>query len=176
MRWILIVIMVLFIGCKKHDKVEELQSQIDKLKFQINTLKDEKSEINNSVDLKDIKEKIEKLNNKILDNKMQISKIEKNIKDLNSSIVHIPFSKINCKGYFKPTTFITTKKTKIYNSKGDVVAEWDKCTTFTSYFEKDGKLRITGIFVHLKWQDARSKDWWINIKDVAKKFKDKHES
>jgi len=177
MRWILIITVLFFIGCEKKDETKKLQSQIDELKVEINSLKQKNIDItNNDANIKNLEEKIKLLNDEIFDNEDKFSKIKQEIKDLNNSIVHIPTSTINCKGYFKPTVFITTKKTKIYNSKGEVVKEWDKCTTFTSYMEKNGKLRVTGIFVHLKWQNALSKDWWIDVKDVARKFKDKNES
>jgi len=140
--------------------VANLQAQIDELNQEVTKIKDKapkiiiKKEVNPSL--------FKKINN-----------LQKEIKEINSSLVFIPRDVFHCKGHFKPTTFITTKKAKIYNSKWKVVTIWPKCTSFTSYIEKNGKFRITGIFIHDKWQNALSKDWWIDVKAVAKKFKDK---
>jgi len=142
--------------------VSNLQAQIDEINEKMKTINQNKSivikyESNSSL--------ISEVNN-----------LKEDIKEINSSLAFIPKNVFHCKGHFKPTTFITTKKAKIYNSKGKVVDVWPKCTTFTSYVEKNSKFRITGIFVNYKWQNALSKDWWIDVKDVAKKFKDKNES
>jgi len=142
--------------------IANLQAQIDEMNEKIRDINKHKSFI--------IKNET---NSSLI---LEVKNLKKDIKEINSSLAFIPKDVFHCKGHFKPTTFITTKKAKIYNSKGKVVDVWPKCTTFTSYIEKNSKFRITGIFVHLKWQNALSKDWWIDVKDVAKKFKDKNES
>lgn len=152
-------------------------------------VKNIKSEMATKSDVRNLQEQIDKMDKKMenIKNKSvivikkdfnsslisELNHLKEEIKEINSSLAFIPKNVFYCKGHFKPTTFITVKKSKIYNSKGKVVTFWPKCTTFTSYVEKNGRFRITGIFVHDIWQNALSKDWWIDVKNTAKKFKDK---
>jgi hypothetical protein len=71
----------------------------------------------------------------------------------------------------KPTTFITIKDINVYKkpeNNSSIVFKWKKCTTFTSYKEKNGFVKVTGYFVHNKWV-ANYKDWWIRKCDIKVK-------
>ncbi len=178
---ILIISLLLFSGCndKLKKEVSDIKSNMA-TKSDIASLQKQIDDINQKVE--DIKSKQELKSQIVPTNEInsslvsKVNNLQKEINEINSTLPLVPKNVFYCKGHFKPTTFITVKKAKIYNSKGKVVAIWPKCTSFTSYIEKNKKLRITGIFVHLKWQNALNKDWWIDIKNVAKKFKDKNES
>jgi len=63
----------------------------------------------------------------------------------------------------KPTTLITIKDVNIYekpNLNSKIVKKWPKQTTFTSYKEKNGFIKVTGYFVHNKWTQ-NNESWWI---------------
>ena len=181
MRWALMVAVILFLsGCEQKDEINELKAQIANLQFDLDNLKESQratfQEEKKKDDTSKLQREIENLNSEIFNIKTSMANLRKNIEELNASIIKIPSSPINCKGHFKPTVFVTKRRANIYNSEGKVVAVWDDCTTFTSFIEKNGKLRITGYFVKGKFRSALDKDWWIDVKDAAKKFKDKNES
>ena len=177
----IIIALLLFSGCDKKLKKEvsniksnmATKSDVSNLQRQIDEINQKVEGIKPKQELKSQIVPTNEINSSLIS---KVNNLQKEINEINSTLPFVPKNVFYCKGHFKPTVFITTKKAKIYNSKGEVVSFWPKCTSFTSYIEKNKKLRITGIFVHLKWQNALSKDWWIDIKDVAKKFKDKNES
>jgi hypothetical protein len=71
----------------------------------------------------------------------------------------------------KPTTFMTIKDTNVYqkpSENSNIISKWTKCTTFTSYKEKNGFVKVTGYFVNHKWV-ANDKDWWIKKCDIKVK-------
>lgn len=184
---LLLGVLLLLSGCDRRLKKEvhhikstmatkkeilNLQKQIKIINKEIANIKAEEKIIEKSKQTENLQPK--EVNNSLI---LKINNLQKEINEINATLKKMPkVIKIikkptfACKGRFKPTAFITIKKAKIYNSKGKVVKVWPKCITFTSYMEKNHKLRITGIFVHGKWKDVFKRNWWIKIKDVTKKF------
>ena len=173
MRKLILILALLFVGCdtpadknKKEiatnsKKIENIQMQLEENKKEIQNLK---TEIDN------IKEKINKKSDNSDENKEVNTKIEKivlKLSELNNKIK----KNQECLDYIviNPTTFRTIDKTNIYNKpdkNSKVIFIWDKHTTFTSYKEKNGFVKVTGYFVDGKWT-ANNKSWWINKKDIA---------
>ncbi|WP_143709728.1 hypothetical protein [Nautilia profundicola] len=104
--------------------------------------------------------------------------LQNKIRELNLTIAKVSLEKrkktSKCLKFFKPTVFITKNKVHIYDSNGETVDTWNKHVTFTSYIKEGNKLKITGYFVNKKFKSALNKDWWINVNDVEKKFKEKN--
>jgi len=136
-------------------KIEELNFQIKELQYKVNSLKEEiknKKEAKQNVDgiikkLAFLNKEIEKLKTKTIKNKK------------------------NCFDYIviHPMTLITTKETNIYNKpskNAKVVKIYKKATTFTTYKEKNGFVKVTGYFIHNKWVE-NNKEWWIPKENTA---------
>ena len=184
-RYLLIFSLLFFIGCEtpqeknkkeieklkqKVEKLEQVSYEIKNLQSQIDEIKNKQLIIKDSIDNNKILSKLaildEKLKNiKTVDN----SNIENQIKTLKqkSELLKEELTKLKSTTFdyivIKPTTLITIDDVNIYskpdkNSK--VITAWSKKTTFTSYKEKNGFIKITGYFINGKWTPNK-KDWWI---------------
>ena len=172
MKKLILVIALLFIGCdtpldKNKKAIEKNTQKIENIQMQIQNNKENLKNLKKEID--DIKEKINKksiykVNNKV---DMKIQKIILKLNELNKKIN----KNQDCLDYIviNPTTFITIDKANVYtkpNTKSKIAFLWDKHTTFTSYKEKDGFVKVTGYFIKNKWI-MNTKSWWISKKDIA---------
>jgi hypothetical protein len=70
---------------------------------------------------------------------------------------------------FKAAVFKLKDDSDIYNKiNGDVVERWERDDTFTSGVMSQNWMKITGYFVHRKWQPT-TQEWWIKKSDIVKK-------
>ncbi len=168
MKKLFLVPLFLFAGCKtpqeknkeeiakikvelkrEQDKISSLSQQIQALKMQISNLKQ-----------KNCTPEISTLHNQMQSLEQKIEKLSK-----------ISHKKDRCFDYIviSPSTLITSTKASVYakpTNNADILAVWDKGTTFTSYKERDGFVKVTGYFVDGKWR-ANKKSWWIKKDDAV---------
>ena len=155
-----LLIFLFLLGCQnsQDDKIKKLNTEIEKLKIEIHTLKN-KQPTKDECEYEDIYKKLSKLESDIIQNKKEIENIKTN--KINYLVI-------------KPTTFITKKDTDIYSSSqnGKIIGKFEAKNSFTSYKEKNGFVKVTGYFVDGKWTPNK-KEWWIKKEDVIIKRIDK---
>jgi len=166
MKKLLLLPLLFFIGCdspfdkidknsKKLEKIEQKVQKTDELDVKI---KDLQSQINSlKEELKTQQEAKQNINAVV----QKLASLNKELKQLKNTSK----SKIDYFDYIviHPMTLITTTKTKIYNKPSKtakVVNTYQKATTFTTYKEKNGFVKVTGYFVNNKWVE-NNKEWWI---------------
>ena len=70
---------------------------------------------------------------------------------------------------FKASTFRVNKLASIYNGiNGNVIAQWEKTTLFTSDKKTASMIKITGYFVDKIWVPS-TKEMWIKAQDASKR-------
>ncbi|QOP45584.1 hypothetical protein [Sulfurimonas paralvinellae] len=134
-------------------KITNLENEIKNLK---SLLKNRKNNTQNKII---VKEKIKKL--------VVVAPL---CKDEN------PFPKLKLKAderveHFKPTAFYLKKAAAVYDgmTTSNVVAKWDKYTSFTSNTKSDSRIKITGYFINKVWTKA-NREMWVDLSNVIKKF------
>jgi len=164
-KYILIFATILFSGCND-DFTKEIDNNKDDIKILQVKVKNLEEEIN----------KIDKLEQKvkILQSRQEnIQKVLKNnqiltkLASLNKEIQQIKNKNTFDYIVIHPVTLITIRDVNIYSSykNGRIIKKWPAKTTFTSYKEKNGFVKVTGYFIHKKWV-ANDKSWWIKKTDV----------
>ncbi len=69
----------------------------------------------------------------------------------------------------KASSYRMKNETVVYDKiNGNVVAIWEEKTSFTSNVRQGDWVKITGYFVHKKWQRAK-KELWVQSKDTIKR-------
>ncbi len=69
----------------------------------------------------------------------------------------------------KASSYRMKNETAVYDKiNGNVVAIWEEKTSFTSNIKQGDWVKITGYFVHKKWQRAK-KELWVQSKDTIKR-------
>ncbi len=69
----------------------------------------------------------------------------------------------------KASSYRMKNETAVYDKvNGNVVAIWEAKTSFTSNVRQGNWVKITGYFVHKKWQRAK-KELWVQSKDTIKR-------
>lgn len=70
---------------------------------------------------------------------------------------------------FKASAFRVNKSASIYDAAdGNIIAQWEKSTSFTSDKKTSSMIKITGYFVNKVWTSA-SKEMWIKTEDATKR-------
>jgi uncharacterized protein (DUF342 family) len=168
----LLATIVFFIsGCdtpqsKNKEAIQHLQQEV-------NTLKDLSTKID------DLQTKLTNLENKKAPQttpaKVDLSKVNSKIANLQMQINDLKNKKQ--KSYFDyiiihPVTLLTTQKVNLYSTpknNSKIIKTWDANTTFTSYKEKNGFVKVTGYFIHDKWTENRE-NWWIKKQNTIIKI------
>jgi len=172
----LILPLVLFLGCEMPQ--DKNKKEIEQIKQQITELSDKLDTMSQQIQpQKDITPKIAQLKNQLQQTKEKLAKNSAKIDELTAKINELSQKIDNMKddnlGYIviKPTTLITIKKTNVYSAPDEnstIVDTFDKKTTFTSYKEQNGFIKVTGYFVHRKWVENK-KEWWVKKEDCKVK-------
>ena len=163
-KLLVLPMLLLFVGCdspfdkidENNMQIKELQAKVDKIDYIDIKVQKLETDINN------IKEEIK--NQK--EAKQNVNEIIQKLALLNEEVNKLKkTSKTNHFDYIviHPMTLITTTKTNIYNKPSKtakVVNTYQKATTFTTYKEKNGFVKVTGYFVNNKWVE-NNKEWWI---------------
>ena len=173
------IVSLLLVGCNSpFSDVKENKQEIETLKQKIDNLEIKTDKIDElEMKLNDISQKQETIQKTINDNQMlsklvtlksEVEELKKNIKT-KEKLPTFDYIVIH------PMTLITIKDTKIYEAPSKtakVVKTYKKATTFTTYKEKNGFVKVTGYFVKTKWVE-NNKEWWIpkentSVKRLAK--------
>ena len=171
MRYLYMFILLFLVGCNTPD---DNKKEIQKIKEKMAS---ESELILVETKLNEIESKVknleENLSNIVKTQKQTIKNIEKLKKQqIKKQIKSTIFPTSACMyKVIKPTTFMTIKDTNVYqkpSENSNIISKWTKCTTFTSYKEKNGFVKVTGYFVNHKWV-ANDKDWWIKKCDIKVK-------
>ena len=174
MKKLLLLPLLFFIGCdspldkidknsKKLEKIEQKVQKTDELDVKI---KDLQSQINSLKEELKTQQEAKQNINEIFQKLASFNKELKQLKNTSKS-------KIDYFDYIviHPMTLITIKDSNIYSApskSAKIVKIYPKATTFTTYKEKNGFVKVTGYFVNNKWVENKN-EWWICKKDTAVK-------
>jgi len=174
-KLLILPILLLFIGCNSpFSDVKENKQEIETLKQKIQKIDDIDFQI------KELQSQVDSLKEELKNQKeakQNVSEIIQKLASLNQEITNLKNkpveTKKNCFDYIviHPMTLITIKQSNIYskaNKNSKIVKKWPKKTTFTTYKEKNGFVKVTGYFIHNKWVE-NNKEWWIPKENTAVK-------
>ena len=167
-KYLLIIVSLLLVGCNSpFSDVKENKQEIETLKQKIDNLEIKTDKIDElEMKLNDISQKQAVIQKTITNNQVlsKLASLNKEIAMLKNKDKLTTFDYI----VIHPITLITIKKVNIYSSykNGKIIKSWPKQTTFTSYKEKNGFVKVTGYFIHKKWVE-NNKAWWIKKEDAT---------
>jgi len=167
-KYLLVIPILFFLGCnnplnsneKNKKDINQLQQRIDLLETKIYKIDELEKKI------KIIQEK-----QNIIQTTINNQKILSTLASLNKEIRILKNeNKVNTFDYIviHPITLITINKANIYSSykNGKIIKVWPKQTTFTTYKEKNGYVKVTGYFINNKWVE-NNQEWWIKKTDTT---------
>ena len=173
-KLLVLPMLLLFVGCDSpFDKIDENSMQIKELQTKVDKIDNIDIKVQKlEIDINNLKEELK--NQK--EAKQNVNEIVQKLASLNKELKQLKNTSKSKIDYFDyivihPMTLITIKDSNIYSApskSSKIVKRYPKATTFTTYKEKNGFVKVTGYFVNNKWVENKN-EWWISKKDTTVK-------